>query len=167
MQFVSRSVITGFVNALAILIFMAQLPQLTNVTWQAYAMVAGGLAIIYLLPRLTKAVPSPLVAILILSAISVGFGLPVNTVGDMGKLPEGLPSIGSKLLDLADQEARSRKCHHMLLDTQAFQAKPFYERHGFEVFGQIEGPAPYYPRFFMQKPLRRCLWAPSTFETPE
>ena len=93
MQFVSRSVITGFVNALAILIFMAQLPQLTNVTWEAYAMVAGGLAIIYLLPRLTRAVPSPLVAILILSAISIGLGLPVNTVGDMGRLPEGLPSI--------------------------------------------------------------------------
>jgi SulP family sulfate permease len=93
MQFVSRSVITGFVNALAILIFMAQLPQLIDVTWQAYAMVAGGLAIIYLLPLLMKAVPSPLVAILILSAISIGFGLPVNTVGDMGKLPEGLPSI--------------------------------------------------------------------------
>ena len=93
MQFVSRSVITGFVNALAILIFLAQLPQLTNVTWEAYAMVAGGLAIIYLLPRLTRAVPSPLVAILILSAISIGFGLPVNTVGDMGKLPESLPSI--------------------------------------------------------------------------
>ena len=93
MQFVSRSVITGFVNALAILIFMAQLPQLIDVTWQAYAMVAGGLAIIYLLPLLTKAVPSPLIAILILSAISIGFGLPVNTVGDMGKLPEGLPSI--------------------------------------------------------------------------
>jgi SulP family sulfate permease len=93
MQFVSRSVITGFVNALAILIFMAQLPQLTNVGWQTYAMVAGGLAIIYLLPRLTKVVPSPLVAILILSAISIGFGLPVNTVGDMGKLPEGLPTF--------------------------------------------------------------------------
>jgi len=93
MQFVSRSVITGFVNALAILIFMAQLPQLIDVTWQAYAMVAGGLAIIYLLPLLTKAVPSPLIAILILSAISIGFGLPVNAVGDMGKLPEGLPSI--------------------------------------------------------------------------
>lgn len=93
MQFVSRSVITGFVNALAILIFMAQWPQLTNVTWEAYAMIASGLAIIYLLPRLTKAVPSPLVAILILSAISIGFGLPVNTVGDMGKLPEGLPSL--------------------------------------------------------------------------
>lgn len=93
MQFVSRSVITGFVNALAILIFMAQWPQLTNVGWETYAMVAAGLAIIYLLPRLTKAVPSPLVAILILSAISIGLGLPVNTVGDMGKLPEGLPSL--------------------------------------------------------------------------
>jgi SulP family sulfate permease len=93
MQFVSRSVITGFVNALAILIFMAQLPQLTNVGWQTYAMVAGGLAIIYGLPRLTRAVPSPLVAIVLLSAISIGMGLTVNTVGDMGKLPEGLPSI--------------------------------------------------------------------------
>jgi len=93
MQFVSRSVITGFVNALAILIFMAQLPQLTGVGWPTYAMVAGGLAIIYGFPRLTKAIPSPLVAILILSAISIGLGLTVNTVGDMGKLPEGLPSL--------------------------------------------------------------------------
>ncbi len=93
MQFVSRSVITGFVNALAILIFMAQLPQLIGVTWQAYAMIAGGLAIIYLLPRVTKAVPSPLVAILVLSILSIWLELPVNTVGDMGKLPEGLPSI--------------------------------------------------------------------------
>ncbi|MEH3036294.1 MAG: SulP family inorganic anion transporter [Sphingomonas adhaesiva] len=93
MQFVSRSVITGFVNALAILIFMAQLPQLTGVGWQTYAMVAGGLAIIYGVPRVTKAVPSPLVAILVLSAISIGFGLPVNTVGDMGRLPDGLPSL--------------------------------------------------------------------------
>lgn len=93
MQFVSRSVITGFVNALAILIFMAQLPQLTNVGWQTYAMVAGGLAVIYGFPRITKAVPSPLMAILLLSAISIGLGLPVHTVGDMGKLPEGLPSF--------------------------------------------------------------------------
>jgi SulP family sulfate permease len=93
MQFVSRSVITGFVNALAILIFMAQLPQLTNVGWETYAMVAGGLAIIYGFSRITRALPSPLVAILILSAISIGLGLPVNTVGDMGKLPEGLPSL--------------------------------------------------------------------------
>lgn len=93
MQFVSRSVITGFVNALAILIFMAQLPQLTDVSWHTYAMVAGGLAIIYLFPRVTKIVPSPLVAILVLSAVSIGLGLPVNTVSDMGKLPEGLPSL--------------------------------------------------------------------------
>src|SRR5690606_11878204 len=90
MQFVSRSVITGFVNALAILIFIAQLPQLTNVSWHTYAMVAGGLAIIYLLPRITKAVPSPLVAILVLSAISIYYGVPVNSVGD---IPEGLPSF--------------------------------------------------------------------------
>lgn len=93
MQFVSRSVITGFVNALAILIFLAQLPQLVDVGWETYAMVTGGLAIIYLFPRLTKAVPSPLVAILVLSALSIGLGLPVNTVGDMGELPEGLPSL--------------------------------------------------------------------------
>jgi SulP family sulfate permease len=93
MQFVSRSVITGFVNALAILIFMAQLPQFVGVTWHTYAMVAGGLAIIYLVPRATKAVPSPLVAILVLAAISIAFGLPVRTVGDMGELPQGLPSF--------------------------------------------------------------------------
>ena len=93
MQFVSRSVITGFVNALAILIFMAQLPQLIGVGWQTYAMVAAGLAIIYGFPRLTKAVPSPLVAILVLTGLSIALGLPVNTVGDMGKLPEGLPSL--------------------------------------------------------------------------
>lgn len=91
MQFVSRSVITGFVNALAILIFIAQLPQLTGVSWETYAMVAGGLAIIYLLPLLTKAVPSPLVAIIALSLLSVWLGLPVNMVGDMGALPDSLP----------------------------------------------------------------------------
>ncbi|WP_337848273.1 SulP family inorganic anion transporter [Sphingomonas sp.] len=93
MQFVSRSVITGFVNALAILIFMAQLPQLIGVTWHTYAMIAGGLAIIYLFPRVTRAVPSPLVAIVVLASLSIGLGLPVNTVGDMGKLPEGLPDL--------------------------------------------------------------------------
>ncbi len=58
---------------------------------------------------------------------------------------------GSELLKMAEQEARERGCHHMLLDTQAFQARPFYERHGFVVFGQIDGPKPYYPRFFMLK----------------
>jgi sulfate permease, SulP family len=93
MQFVSRSVITGFVNALAILIFMAQLPQLIGVSWHSYALVAAGLAIIYLLPRLTRAVPSPLVAIILLAVVSIALGLPVRTVGEMGRLPEGLPSF--------------------------------------------------------------------------
>ena len=95
MQFVSRSVITGFVNALAILIFAAQVPQLNlaneGVSLLTYAMVAGGLAIIYLLPRITTIVPSPLVAIVVLGALSIGLNWDVNTVSDMGELPEGLP----------------------------------------------------------------------------
>lgn len=91
MRFVSRSVVTGFVNALAILIFLAQLPQLTHVTWHVYAVTAAGLAIIYGLPRLTRAVPSPLVAIVVLTIASVALGLQVPTVGDMGQLPDSLP----------------------------------------------------------------------------
>lgn len=91
MRFVSRSVITGFVNALAILIFMAQLPELTNVTWHVYAMTAAGLGIIYLFPYITKSVPSPLVAIVVLTAIAVYFGIDIRTVGDMGTLPDSLP----------------------------------------------------------------------------
>jgi SulP family sulfate permease len=93
MQFVSRSVITGFVNALAILIFLAQVPQLIDVTWHTYALVGAGLAIIYLLPRVTKAVPSPLVAIVVLAGLSIAMDLPVRSVGDMGRLPAGLPSL--------------------------------------------------------------------------
>ncbi len=91
MRFVSRSVVTGFVNALAILIFMAQLPELTNVTWHVYAMTAAGLAIIYLFPYLTKAVPSPLVTIVVLTAVAMALDLDVRTVGDMGELPDTLP----------------------------------------------------------------------------
>ena len=91
MRFVSRSVITGFVNALAILIFMAQLPELINVTWHVYAMVAAGLGIIYLLPYVTKAIPSPLIAIVALTLFSVFMGLDIRTVGDMGELPDSLP----------------------------------------------------------------------------
>ena len=93
MRFVSRSVIAGFVNALAILIFMAQLPQLTNenFTITTYAMVAVGLAIIYGLPRITKAVPAPLVAIVLIAGVSMYFKLDVTTVGDTGKLPDALP----------------------------------------------------------------------------
>lgn len=93
MQYVSRSVITGFVNALAILIFLAQLPELTGVTWQTYAMVAGGLAIIYLFPRLTRAVPSPLICIIVLTALSMATGMDVRHIGDMGELPTALPSF--------------------------------------------------------------------------
>ena len=91
MRFVSRSVITGFVNALAILIFMAQLPELVGVSWVVYAMVAAGLAIIYLFPLLTRAVPSPLVAIVVLTIVSIVLGLDIRTVGDMGELPDSLP----------------------------------------------------------------------------
>lgn len=91
MRFVSRSVVTGFVNALAILIFMAQLPELTNVGWQVYAMTAAGLVIIYGLPYITKAVPSPLVTIVVLTGVSIYLGLGIRTVGDMGELPDSLP----------------------------------------------------------------------------
>lgn len=91
MRFVSRSVITGFVNALAILIFLAQVPELTGVTWVTYVMVAAGLAIIYLFPMLTTAVPSPLVTIIVLTAVTMALGLDVRTVSDMGALPDTLP----------------------------------------------------------------------------
>jgi SulP family sulfate permease len=91
MKFVSRSVITGFVNALAILIFLAQLPQLINVGWQTYALVAAGLAVIYLFPFVTKRVPSALVSIVVLTGFTIYSGLGVQTVGDMGELPSTLP----------------------------------------------------------------------------
>jgi SulP family sulfate permease len=90
-RFVSRSVMTGFVNALAILIFLAQMPQLIHVTWPTYALVAGGLAIIYGLPYVTKAVPSPLIAILVITGLTLWLQLDVNTVGDMGHMPTTLP----------------------------------------------------------------------------
>ncbi|MAZ05580.1 MAG: sodium-independent anion transporter [Halomonas sp.] len=94
MRFVSRSVVTGFVNALAILIFMAQLPELTNVTWHVYAMTAAGLGIIYLfplLPRVGRILPSPLVCIVALTGVAMYLNLDIRTVGDMGELPDTLP----------------------------------------------------------------------------
>jgi sulfate permease, SulP family len=91
MRFVSRSVVIGFVNALAILIFLAQLPEISNVGWQVYALVAVGLALIYLFPYVTKAIPSPLVCIVGLTAFTILFGVEVRTVGDMGVLPDSLP----------------------------------------------------------------------------
>lgn len=94
MRFVSRSVVTGFVNALAILIFMAQLPELINVTWHVYAITAAGLGIIYLfpyLPRVGKVIPSPLVCIVLLTVVAIALGLDIRTVSDMGELPDTLP----------------------------------------------------------------------------
>lgn len=95
MRYVSKSVMTGFVNALAILIFMAQLPELSfstpGVTWFTYVLVAASLAIIYLFPRITKAIPSPLVTIVVLTGLAMTFGWDVRTVGDMGALPDTLP----------------------------------------------------------------------------
>jgi SulP family sulfate permease len=94
MSFVARSVVTGFVNALAILIFMAQLPELTDVTWHVYAITAAGLGIIYLFPYLPiigKTIPSPLVCIVGLTGLAVYLGLDIRTVGDMGELPDTLP----------------------------------------------------------------------------
>ncbi len=93
MRYVSKSVMTGFVNALAVLIFLAQLPELDprEVTWLTYLLVVAGLAIIYLFPRLTRAVPSPLVTIIVLTTLVWALGLDVRTVGDMGTLPDTLP----------------------------------------------------------------------------
>src|SRR5690606_26076071 len=93
MRFVSRSVVTGFVNALAILIFLAQLPEITgeNATRLVYAVLAGGLIIIYGFPYITKAVPSPLMCIVVLTGIAMYFGLDIRSVGDMGDLPDSLP----------------------------------------------------------------------------
>lgn len=94
MSFVSRIVVIGFVNALAILIFMAQLPELTNVTWHVYALTLAGLGVIYLfpyLPKIGKLIPSPLVTIVFLTAVVAYFGIDVRTVGDMGALPDTLP----------------------------------------------------------------------------
>lgn len=94
MRFVSNSVRTGFVNALAILIFAAQLPHIIGGDWLAYGMLAAGLAIIYLVPKLTKAIPSPLICILVLTVASITLQLPVMTVADLGKLPDSLPIFG-------------------------------------------------------------------------
>jgi SulP family sulfate permease len=94
MRFVSNSVRTGFVNALAVLIFAAQLPHIVAGDWIAYAMLAAGLAIIYLAPRITKIIPSPLICILVLTVASIAMQLPVMTVADLGKLPDTLPIFG-------------------------------------------------------------------------
>ncbi|HBH57015.1 MAG TPA: sodium-independent anion transporter, partial [Arthrobacter bacterium] len=93
MRFIPRSVMVGFVNALAILIFMSQVPELLGVPWLVYPLVALGLVIVFGLPKLTKAVPAPLVAIVVLTLITVFAAVAVPTVGDKGDLPDSLPTL--------------------------------------------------------------------------
>ncbi|NLF05772.1 MAG: SulP family inorganic anion transporter [Actinomycetales bacterium] len=93
MRFIPRSVMVGFVNSLAVLIFMAQLPHLVDVPWVVYALVGGGLLVMVLWPRVTKAVPAPLVSIVLVTAVVVVFALQVPTVGDEGELPRSLPEL--------------------------------------------------------------------------
>ncbi|XVV00958.1 SulP family inorganic anion transporter [Actinosynnema sp. CA-248983] len=94
MRFVPRSVMVGFVNALAILIFLAQVPELRDVPWAVYPLVGGGLVLMVLFPRVTTVVPAPLVSIAVLTLITVGAGIAVPTVGDRGALPSSLPVPG-------------------------------------------------------------------------
>lgn len=93
MRFIPRSVMVGFVNSLAILIFSAQLPQLIGVPWMVYPLVAAGLAIMVFFPKLTKLVPAPLVSIVLITVATVSIGLSVPTVGDQGELPRSLPEL--------------------------------------------------------------------------
>ncbi|MFI9236179.1 SulP family inorganic anion transporter [Streptomyces sp. NPDC053079] len=94
MRFLPRGVMVGFVNALALLVFMAQVPELRDVPWPVYPLTAGALALMVLLPRLTRTVPAPLVSIAILTAITLAAGIAVPTVGDKGELPSSLPAPG-------------------------------------------------------------------------
>ncbi|MGW7091975.1 SulP family inorganic anion transporter [Streptomyces sp. NPDC054874] len=94
MRFIPRSVMVGFVNSLAILIFMAQIPEMTDVPWPVYPLIIGGLALMVLFPKITTVVPAPLVSIVILTVITVGAAITVPTVGDQGALPSSLPVPG-------------------------------------------------------------------------
>lgn len=93
-RFVPRSVMVGFVNALAILVFMAQVPEMRHVPWAVYPLIVGGLALMVLSPRITKVVPAPLVSIVVLTAVTVAAAIAVPTVGDKGELPSSLPTPG-------------------------------------------------------------------------
>ncbi|WP_189856853.1 SulP family inorganic anion transporter [Streptomyces poonensis] len=94
MRFVPRSVMTGFVNALAILVFVAQVPELHDVPWAVYPLLIGGLVLLVLFPRVTRVIPAPLVSIVVLTVITVAAGIAVPTVGDKGELPSSLPRPG-------------------------------------------------------------------------
>ncbi|WP_343308399.1 SulP family inorganic anion transporter [Streptomyces sp. SID5770] len=94
MRFVPRSVMVGFVNSLAILIFMAQVPEMRNVPWAVYPLIVAGLALMVFFPKVTKVVPAPLVSIAVLTVVTVVAGIAVPTVGDKGALPSSLPVPG-------------------------------------------------------------------------
>ncbi|MFE0807973.1 SulP family inorganic anion transporter [Streptomyces sp. NPDC058848] len=94
MRFVPRSVMVGFVNALAILIFMAQVPEMHDVPWAVYPLIAGGLALMVFFPKVTKVIPAPLVSIIVLTVITIAAGIAVPAVGDKGELPSSLPVPG-------------------------------------------------------------------------
>ncbi|QLE70398.1 SulP family inorganic anion transporter [Streptomyces rectiverticillatus] len=93
-RFIPRSVMVGFVNSLALLVFMAQIPEIRDVPWAVYPLIAGALALMVFLPKVTAVVPAPLVSIVILTAITIGAGIAVPTVGDKGDLPSSLPVPG-------------------------------------------------------------------------
>jgi SulP family sulfate permease len=93
MRFIPRSVMVGFVNALAILIFMSQIPHLLGVPWAVYPLVAAGIIVMVLMPKLTTAIPAPLVAIVGITLVTIAFAVAVPTVGDEGELPDSLPSL--------------------------------------------------------------------------
>ncbi|MDW4911619.1 sodium-independent anion transporter, partial [Streptomyces sp. ADMS] len=94
MRFVPRSVMVGFVNALAILIFMAQVPEMRDVPWAVYPLIAAGLALMVFFPKVTTVIPAPLVSIVVLTVITVAAGIAVPNVGDKGDLPSSLPVPG-------------------------------------------------------------------------
>ena len=106
MRFVSKSVRTGFVNALAILIFAAQVPHIIGGGWIGYVVLAAGLAVIYLAPLVTTAIPSPLICIVLLTGLSIGLNLPIMTVADLGQLPDALPVFALPSVPLSFETLR-------------------------------------------------------------
>ncbi|MFG3156148.1 SulP family inorganic anion transporter [Streptomyces sp. NPDC048219] len=94
MRFVPRSVMVGFVNSLAVLIFMAQVPEMTGVPWPVYPLIGAGLTLMVFFPRVTRVIPAPLVSIVVLTVVTVAAGIAVPTVGDKGELPSALPVPG-------------------------------------------------------------------------
>ena len=107
MRFIPRSVMVGFVNALAILIFMSQVPELIGVPWLVYPLMALGLLIVFGLPKLTNVVPAPLVAIVVLTLIAVLASVAVPTVGDKGELPEACRRCSSRTCRSPSRPCRS------------------------------------------------------------